>query len=47
MLEALKRVKNGRLYLILASDETSGHLTTGNARLYAQELKKLLEERDM
>jgi homoserine O-acetyltransferase/O-succinyltransferase len=44
MLEALKWVKNGRLYLILASDETSGHLTTGNAKFYAQELKKLLEE---
>ena len=44
MLEALKRVKNGRLYLILASGETSGHLTTGNAKFYSQELKKLLEE---
>ena len=44
MLEALKRVKNGRLYLIVASDETSGHLTTGNAKFYSQELKKLLEE---
>ena len=44
MLEALKRVKNGRLYLILASDETSGHLTTGNAKFYSRELKKLLEE---
>src|SRR5262249_23814440 len=44
MLEALKRVKNGRLYLILASDETAGHGTTGNAKFYSQELKKLLEE---
>ena len=26
---ALKRVKNGKLYLIPASDETRGHLTTG------------------
>jgi homoserine O-acetyltransferase len=43
-LEALKRVKNGRLYLILASDETAGHGTTGNAKFYAKELKKLLEE---
>ena len=43
-LEALKRVRNGRLYLILASDETVGHGTTGNAKFYAQELKKLLEE---
>jgi len=37
-LEALKRVKNGKLFLILASDGTSGHLTTGNAKLYSQEL---------
>jgi homoserine O-acetyltransferase/O-succinyltransferase len=44
LVDALKRVKNGRLYLILASDETSGHSTTGNAKFYAQELKKLLEE---
>ena len=44
MLEALKRVKNARLHLILASEETSGHLTTGNAKFYSQELKKLLEE---
>jgi homoserine O-acetyltransferase/O-succinyltransferase len=43
-IEALKRLSNGRLYLILASDETSGHLTTGNAKFYSQELKKLLEE---
>ena len=43
-LEALKRVKNGRLYLILASDETGGHSTTGNAKFYARELKKLLED---
>ena len=37
-------MKNGRLYLIVASDETSGHLTTGNAKFYSQELQKLLEE---
>ena len=43
-LEALKRVKNGKLFLILASDETSGHLTPGNAKFYSQELKKMLEE---
>ena len=42
--QAMKRVKNGKLYLILASDETSGHLTTGNAKFYKQELQKLLEE---
>lgn len=43
MTQALKRIKNARLYLILASDETSGHLTTGNAKFYSRELKKLLE----
>jgi homoserine O-acetyltransferase/O-succinyltransferase len=40
---ALKRVKNGKLYLIPASDETRGHLTTGMARFYAQQLQELLQ----
>jgi homoserine O-acetyltransferase len=40
--EALKRVKNGRLYLIPASTETRGHLTTGNARFYLEPLRELL-----
>jgi homoserine O-acetyltransferase len=40
---ALKRVKNGRLYLIPASAETRGHLTTGNARFYTQQLRELLQ----
>jgi len=39
---ALKQVKNGKLLLIPASAETSGHLTTGNARFYAKELHALL-----
>jgi homoserine O-acetyltransferase len=39
---ALKRVKNGKLYLIPASDETRGHLTTGMAKFYAQQLQELL-----
>jgi homoserine O-acetyltransferase/O-succinyltransferase len=43
MTQAMKQVKNGKLYLILASDETSGHLTTGNAKFYKQELQKLLQ----
>jgi homoserine O-acetyltransferase len=43
MTDALKRVKNAKLYLILASDETSGHLTTANAKFYQRELQKLLE----
>ena len=40
---ALKRVKNGRLYLIPASTETRGHLTTGNAKFYNQQLQELLQ----
>ena len=44
MTQAMKRVKNGNLYLILASDETTGHLTTGNAKFYKQQLQKLVEE---
>jgi homoserine O-acetyltransferase/O-succinyltransferase len=40
---ALKRVKNGRLYLIPASSETRGHLTTGNAAFYKQQLQELLQ----
>jgi homoserine O-acetyltransferase len=40
---ALKRVRNGRLYLIPASAETRGHLTTGNARFYTQQLQELLQ----
>jgi homoserine O-acetyltransferase len=42
MTEALKRVKTGKLYLIPASAETSGHLTTGNAGFYAQPLRDFL-----
>jgi homoserine O-acetyltransferase/O-succinyltransferase len=40
---AVKRVKNGRLYLIPASTETRGHLTTGNAAFYKQQLRELLQ----
>ena len=39
---ALKRIKNGKLYLIPASTETRGHLTTGNAKFYRQQLQELL-----
>jgi homoserine O-acetyltransferase/O-succinyltransferase len=41
--EAVKRVKNGRLYLIPASSETTGHLTTGNAKFYKRELQEFLQ----
>jgi homoserine O-acetyltransferase/O-succinyltransferase len=40
---AIKRIRNGRLYLIPASTETRGHLTTGNAAFYAEQLKELLQ----
>jgi homoserine O-acetyltransferase/O-succinyltransferase len=40
---ALKRVKNGKLYLIPASTDTRGHLTTGNAKFYKQPLQELLQ----
>jgi homoserine O-acetyltransferase/O-succinyltransferase len=39
----MKRVKNGKLYLIPASDQTSGHLTTFYAKFYKGQLRKLLE----
>jgi homoserine O-acetyltransferase len=39
---AINRIKNGKLYLIPASTETRGHLTTGNAAFYKQQLQELL-----
>ncbi len=41
--EAMKRIKHGSLYLIPASSETRGHLTTGNAKFYAEQLRQLLQ----
>jgi homoserine O-acetyltransferase/O-succinyltransferase len=40
---ALKRVKNARLHLIPASEDTSGHGTSGNAKFYKQQLQELLD----
>ena len=40
---AIRRIRNGRLYLIPASTETRGHLTTGNAKFYAEQLRDLLQ----
>jgi homoserine O-acetyltransferase/O-succinyltransferase len=40
---ALKRVKNGRLYLIPASEDTRGHGTTGMAKFWKDELRLLLQ----
>jgi len=44
MERSMKQVTNGKLYLIPASEQTSGHATTGNAKFYKKELQKLLEE---
>ncbi|MBV9557003.1 MAG: alpha/beta fold hydrolase [Pseudolabrys sp.] len=40
---AMKRVKNGKILLIPASEQTSGHSTTGNAKFYAQQVRELLQ----
>jgi homoserine O-acetyltransferase len=39
---AMKRLKHATLHLIPASAETTGHLTTGNAKFYKQQLQDLL-----
>jgi homoserine O-acetyltransferase len=43
MERELKRVKNGRLLLIPASEATAGHGTTASAKWYAKELQELLQ----
>jgi len=43
MERELKRVKNGRLYLIPASEDTRGHGTTGNAKFWAKQLGEFLQ----
>jgi homoserine O-acetyltransferase len=40
---AVKRIKNGKIYLIPASAQTRGHLTTGNAKFYLEQLRDLLQ----
>jgi homoserine O-acetyltransferase len=42
MERELKRVKNGKLLLIPASEETRGHAATGMAKFYARELAEFL-----
>jgi len=42
MEREIKRVKNGRLYLIPASEHTRGHGTTGMAKFWSQQLQELL-----
>ncbi len=43
MERAMRQVKNAKFYLIPASEQTSGHLTTGNAKFYKQPLEELLQ----
>jgi homoserine O-acetyltransferase len=43
MEHELKRVKNGRLYLIPASDDTRGHGTTGMAKFWKRQLQEFLQ----
>ena len=38
-----RRVKNGRVLLILGSEDTAGHGTTGNARWWKRELEEILK----
>jgi homoserine O-acetyltransferase len=39
----IKRVKNGRAYVIPGSDQTLGHGTTGQARFWKQELDAVMK----
>jgi len=39
----IKRVKNGRVYVIPAGESTTGHGTTGNATFYKTQLQELLQ----
>jgi homoserine O-acetyltransferase len=43
MDRALARIKGAKLYLIPASTETRGHLTTSSAQFYKQQLQELLQ----
>jgi homoserine O-acetyltransferase len=43
MERELERVKNGKLYLIPASDETRGHGTTCMAKFWKQQVQEFLE----
>ena len=43
MERELKRVKNGKLFLIPASENTAGHGTTAQARFYLEPLRQLLQ----
>lgn len=44
MDRAIRKVRNGRVLLIPASDQTLGHSTAGHARFWKKELATLLEQ---
>jgi homoserine O-acetyltransferase len=44
MERELKRIRNAKLLIIPASEETRGHGTTGMAKFYKQELQELLRK---
>ena len=46
MQAAMARIPNARLLLIPASEETSGHGTTGNARFWSEALREFLRSTD-
>jgi homoserine O-acetyltransferase len=43
MQRELKWVKNGKLYLIPASEETRGHGTAGMPKFWKEQVRELLE----
>jgi homoserine O-acetyltransferase len=43
MEREMKRVRNGRMLLIPASENTTGHGTTANAKFYQRELAEILQ----
>ena len=43
MERELKRIKNGRMYLIPAGEDTRGHGTTGMAKFWKQQVQDLLQ----
>jgi homoserine O-acetyltransferase len=43
MERELKRIKNARFFLIPASEDTRGHLTTAFARFWKQQLQEFLQ----
>jgi homoserine O-acetyltransferase len=44
MEKALKQIPNASIYLIPASDQTTGHGTTGQAKWWKAELAKVLQD---